>query len=73
MRVHEIPGLDQMSTEEKILLVEELWDSISENQSNVAVPQSHIDELSRRVKHHASTPGNLLTLDQLRARIDARK
>lgn len=37
-----------MSTSEKILFVEDLSDSISSDESLVAVPQSHIDELDSR-------------------------
>jgi putative addiction module component (TIGR02574 family) len=73
MRVTDIPEIDQLSIPEKILLVEDLWDSIAANEANVPVPQSHIEELDRRIKSYESRRGGLLTLDELRGRIERRK
>ncbi|MBI4964049.1 MAG: addiction module protein [Desulfomonile tiedjei] len=73
MRVSDIPEIDRPSTPEKILLVEDLWDSIAANESSVPVPQSHIDELDRRIKGYKSHQSNLLSLGKLRGRIENRK
>ena len=48
MRVTDIPEIDQLSTPEKILLVEDLWDSIALDESGVPVSQSHKEELDRK-------------------------
>jgi putative addiction module component (TIGR02574 family) len=69
MRVTEIPKLRQLSKPEKILLVEDLWDNIAADDSDIPVPKSHKDELNRRLARHAKTPGNLLSLRQLQERI----
>jgi putative addiction module component (TIGR02574 family) len=34
---------------ERILLVEEIWDSIGDHSENVPVPSSHLEELHRRL------------------------
>lgn len=68
--IHEIVKL---STPEKILLVEDLWDSIASDESAVPVPQSHKEELDRRLKSHKWAPGNLLSLEELRTRVEKRK
>ena len=73
MRATEIPKLGQLSKPEKILLVEDLWDNISVDDSDVPVPQSHKDELNRRSARHAKSPGNLLTLRQLQERVAKHK
>jgi putative addiction module component (TIGR02574 family) len=73
MRVSDIPELAKLSAPEKILLVEDLWDSISSDESIVPVPQSHIDELDRRLKKYESTGGRLLTIEELQANIEKRK
>jgi len=73
MRVADIPQIANLSTPEKILLAEDLWDSIAADQSVVPVPQSHIAELDRRLKRYGSSPGNLLSLEELQARIKKRK
>ena len=73
MRLSEISEIDRLSIPEKILLVEDLWDSIASDESSVPVPQRHIKELDRRLKRYGSSPGNLLSLDELHARIEKRK
>lgn len=73
MRASDIHEINKLSTAEKILLVEDLWDSIASDESAVPVPQSHTDELHRRFKRYGSSPGNLLSLDELRTRIEKRK
>ena len=73
MRVNEIPEIARLSVAEKILLLEDLWDSIASDESSVPVPQSHREELDRRLAQYEKDPGRLLTLDDLRARIEARR
>ena len=73
MKVSDIPEIAKLSAPEKILLVEDLWDSISSDESIVPVPQSHIDELDRRLKRYESASGRLLTIEELQANIEKRK
>lgn len=73
MRAIDISEINKLSTPEKILLVEDLWDAIASDESGVPVPQSHLEELDRRLKKHKSTPGELLSLEELRTRIERRK
>lgn len=73
MRVSDIPEITKLSTPEKILLAEDLWDSITSDESVVPVPHSHMEELDKRLKKYESAPGNLLSLEELRTRIEKRK
>lgn len=73
MRVADIPEIDSLSTSEKILLVEDLWNRIAADESSVPVPQSHKQELDRRQKNYESHPGNLLSLEELQGRVERRK
>ena len=73
MRITDIPQLEKLTTPEKILLVEDIWDNISSEESAIPVPQSHIKELERRLSRHKSGPGTLLSLDELRTKIESRK
>lgn len=73
MRVNEIPEIAKLSTPEKILLVEDLWDDIISDESAVALPQSHIDELERRLGKYEADPGSLLSLEDLQTRVTKRK
>lgn len=72
MHVSDIPEIKRLSIPEKILLVEELWDSIA-TEEDIPVPQSHMEELERRFERHGMNPGNLLSLDELQSRIAKRK
>jgi len=73
MRVKDLPEISKLSTPEKILLVEDLWDNISADASSIPVPESHKAELDKRIKRYQSAPGTLLSLDELNARIEKRK
>ena len=73
MRIDDIPEIDRMSTSEKILFVEDLWDQIAVDESSVSVPQSHKDELDLRFRRYKSHPGNLLSLAELQESIEQRK
>lgn len=73
MRVKDIPEISTLSAPEKILFVEDLWDSISSDESAVPVLESHKAELDRRFKQFESAPGALLSLEELRTRLEKRK
>lgn len=73
MRIADISEIDSLSTSEQILLVEGLWDRIAVDESRVPVPQSHKVELDRSLRRYKSHPGNLLSLEELQARIERRK
>ena len=73
MRANDIPGLTKLNTPEKILLVEDLWDSIAAEDASVPIPKRHMMELDSRLEKYASTPGSLLSLEELRSRIEQRK
>jgi putative addiction module component (TIGR02574 family) len=73
MRVKDLPEISKLSTPEKILLVEDLWDNISADEFSIPVPESHKAELDKRLMRYKSAPGALLSLDDLRTRIEKRK
>lgn len=72
MHLNEIPELADLSIPEKILLVEDLWDSISTKENVVTVPDSHKAELDQRLENQKAHPGNLLTLAELQEKIEDR-
>ena len=73
MRVSEISEISQLSIPEKILFIEDLWDSIVLDEPKVSVPQSHMEELDRRLKSYKTAPSNLLSLEELQSRLERRK
>ncbi|NCO61165.1 MAG: addiction module protein [Deltaproteobacteria bacterium CG_4_8_14_3_um_filter_51_11] len=73
MQLDDIAQIDSMNTSEKILLVEDIWDEISSDEFGVPVPQSHKEELDRRLRRCEAHPGDLLSLEELQGRIQSRK
>ena len=59
MRISDIPEIAKLSAQEKILLVEDIWDSIALDESVVPIPRSHRDELDRRLSMHESVQGRI--------------
>lgn len=72
-QIRDISEITKLSTPEKILLVEDLWDNIASDESVVLVPQRHRDELDKRLKSYELGPGILLSLEELRAKIESGK
>jgi putative addiction module component (TIGR02574 family) len=62
-------GIEKLSVEERIALVEELWDSIAEA-TPLTGPQRA--ELERRLADHNDSPDDAVPWDVVRASISAR-
>ena len=62
MQVGDLPEIEKLSTEEKILLVEDLWDSIATDDDRVSIPESHMAELDARYRKYLVGPNDTLTL-----------
>ena len=74
MRLTDIPEINRLSVPEKILLVEDPWDSIAEDESSVPVPASHMEELDKRIHaYEFRSRATYLSLEELRSRIERRK
>jgi len=58
---------------EKILLVEDLWESIAADASVMPIPESHKSELKRRLALFDHHPGDLISLEELKSGIINRK
>lgn len=49
-------GLDRLSTAERIILVEELWDSIATSPEAFSLTPAHEEDLQRRLDAHRDNP-----------------
>ena len=67
MSLDNFPDLDKLPTKEKILLIENLWDSIRPEISSNPIPRSHEQELEKRQK--TLNKNSLLSLEDLKNRI----
>lgn len=72
MHIADIPEIASLTTSEKMLLLEELWDDIRSDSSRIPVPECHKRELDRRWVNHGKEPESLLTLEELQLRIEQR-
>jgi putative addiction module component (TIGR02574 family) len=63
-------GIDRLSLAERILLVEEIWDGIADEADAIEVPQSHKDELDRRIAEHAADPNSGASWEHVKNQLD---
>jgi len=73
MQPSQVPEISTMSIPEKILFLEALWDDIALQDSAIAMPESHQNELARRHQRYLETGGELLSLAELQERIEKKK
>ncbi len=73
MKVEDVSEVSQLSIPEKIVFVEDLWDSILPVDSKIPIPDSHKNELDKRFENHLRSPEDLLSLNGLKAQIEKKK
>lgn len=62
-------GIDSLSLSERMLLVEEIWDSIAAESESLEVPQSHKGELDRRIAGYDSDPHSGSSWEEVKSRL----
>lgn len=62
-------GIDRLGVEDRLALVEELWDSIAADSSALPLTPEQIRELERRLAVHEASPEDVVTLADVRASI----
>jgi len=65
--------LNKFSTAEKILIVEELWNSIAADQESFELTEQQRHELDRRVTDYYSSPDEGYSWDDVKSRIKKAK
>ena len=66
------PTFDKLSTAEKVLFVQDLWERIALRPDEVELTDAQRDELDRRLEIHASAPNEVRPWQQVKTRIRAR-
>ncbi len=64
-----LADIASLSVEERIVLVEALWDSIAELPEAVALTEPQKRELDRRLEEYQKNPGNSSPWAEVKARI----
>ena len=65
-------GIDRLSVEERLALVEDLWDSIAEESAATSLSGTQRAELDRRLADYAANPNDVVPWEDVRNSITAR-
>jgi putative addiction module component (TIGR02574 family) len=58
-----------MSPEERIQLIQAIWDTIAEDQSQLDLSDAQKKDLTRRIAELDADPNNVLTWEQIKAHV----
>lgn len=65
-------GIDRLGIEERLALVEEIWDSIAEDSAAVPLTDAQRAELDVRLAEHEANPDDVVAWDKIKAEASAR-
>jgi putative addiction module component (TIGR02574 family) len=65
--------LSDLSVAERIIVVEQIWDSIAAEQAALPLTPAQVAELDRRLAAHRKSPGEGASWEEVKARIQAKK
>jgi putative addiction module component (TIGR02574 family) len=62
-------GIDQLSPAQRILLVEEIWDSIAAEAEQPPLSAAHLEDLQHRLAAREDNPKSGSTWEEVKARL----
>jgi putative addiction module component (TIGR02574 family) len=62
-------GIEQLSIEERLLLVEEIWDSIAAEEEEIPVTEAQKQDLERRLALYRQNPSAGSSWEEVKARL----
>lgn len=65
-------GIDRMSIEDRLQLMQEIWESIEEQRHAIPLSETQEAELKRRIASHKANPENVIPWEQIQAEALAR-
>lgn len=65
-------GIERIGIDERLALVEELWDSIAADTTSVPLTQEQRRELDRRIAEHDANPGDVVPWEEIKTSITQR-
>jgi putative addiction module component (TIGR02574 family) len=60
-------GIDRLSLDDRLTLVQEIWDSIAAESERASLTEAQKHEIDRRLTAHASNPGAAIPWEQVEA------
>ena len=64
-------GIDRLSVDDRLALIEEIWESLSASEPAIALTQAQRDELDRRLADQRANPQDVLSWEELEKSLDA--
>jgi putative addiction module component (TIGR02574 family) len=64
-----IPELKKLSSEEKLILIGELWDELAAKPESFPRREDHVKLLQERLEHYRQHPEDTVAWEEVRARI----
>ena len=65
-------GIDRLDVDERLALIEALWDIISAEESAIPVSEAQRAELDRRLADHEASPDDVVSWDEVRTSLGQR-
>jgi putative addiction module component (TIGR02574 family) len=62
-------GIDQLSVAQRILLVEEIWDSIADEEAEIPLTEAQRQDLQRRIAAYEANPMAGSSWEEVKARL----
>jgi len=62
-------GIDQLSAAERLLLAEEIWDSIGEEEDAAPLTEAQREDLQRRIAEYEANPRAGSSWEEVKARL----
>lgn len=62
-------GIDRLGVEERLALVQELWDSIAADSAAIPLTEAQRAELDRRMAEHEANPDDVVPWEKIKASI----
>lgn len=65
-------GIERLGIEERLTLVEQLWDSIAADSKSVPLTETQRSELDRRITEHETNPSHVVPWEEVKTSINKR-
>jgi putative addiction module component (TIGR02574 family) len=62
-------GIDRLSVEDRLALMHEIWDSLTADPAQIPLTEAQKHILDRRLADLERNPNNVLTWDEIKARV----
>ena len=65
-------GIDKLNVDERLAIVQEIWDTIPVDSPDVPLTEAQRAELDRRIADHEAHPDDVIPWDEVKASVRSR-